>query len=186
MDANDAGPTGPIALRRDRRQVLRLGLAAPVISVAAALGHHGLDILARAASGASSATPGGTPISCASPISASPAATPDASPTAAVTVKMTTQLRFEPTDVTIRVGETVTWRNDGPIPHTATDNPAQNPVATSRPEYAQLPPGAAPWNSGLLQPGQTFSHAFTVAGEYRYFCIPHVLSGMRGTITVIC
>lgn len=99
---------------------------------------------------------------------------------------MTTQLRFEPMDVTIRVGETVTWRNDGPIPHTATDDPAQNPVAPSHPEYAQLPAGAAPWNSGLLQPSQTFSHAFTIPGVYCYFCIPHVLSGMQGTITVTC
>jgi plastocyanin len=38
----------------------------------------------------------------------------------------------------------------------------------------------------MLQPGDSYSHTFTTPGEYRYICIPHVLSGMRGTITVEC
>jgi plastocyanin len=97
---------------------------------------------------------------------------------------MTAQLRFEPPAVTIRTGETVTWFNDSPLPHTATDDPERNPVAEAFPDYARLPDCAAPWDSGLLQPGQSFSHTFTVPGAYAYFCIPHVLSGMRGTIDV--
>ena len=44
---------------------------------------------------------------------------------------MTTQLRFEPQDVTITVDETVTWVNGNAIPHTATDNDAQNLVAAT-------------------------------------------------------
>jgi len=92
-------------------------------------------------------------------------------------------LRFEPPEITIRVGQTVTWRNDNPIPHTATGDPAQNPVNTTRPEPGRLPEGAAPWGSELLQPGQSFFHTFTVPGAYRYICLPHVLSGMLGAIT---
>jgi plastocyanin len=113
-----------------------------------------------------------------------PTASPAGSPTAAVTVKMTTQLRFEPADVAIKVGQTITWVNDSAIPHTATCDPEKNPVKETRPEVVQLAPGAEPWDSGLLSQGQTFSHTFTVTGEYKYFCIPHVLSGMLGTITV--
>jgi plastocyanin len=86
--------------------------------------------------------------------------------------------------VTVHVGQTLTWVNASSLPHTTTDDPAKNPVAQAHPEYAQLPAGAAPWDSGLLQPGESFSQSFTVPGTYHYFCIPHVLSGMRGTITV--
>lgn len=112
------------------------------------------------------------------------AATPVSSPVAAVTVHMTTQLRFEPAEVTIRRGETVTWINDSPIPHTTTGDPEKNPVKDTRPELAALPSGATGWDSGLLNQQQSFSHTFTVAGEYKYFCIPHVLSGMLGTVIV--
>ncbi len=112
------------------------------------------------------------------------AASPFASPVTAVTVKMTSQLRFEPEEVTIQRGETIRWVNASPIPHTTTGDPEKNPVKETRPELARLPPGAEPWESGLLNEGQSFSHTFTATGEYQYFCIPHVLSGMLGTITV--
>jgi plastocyanin len=114
----------------------------------------------------------------ATPAAASPAAA------GALTIHMTSALRFDPAHATVGVGQTVTWVNDGPIQHTATDDPAKNPVAQAHPEYAQLPGGAAAWDSGLLDPGKTFSQTFTVPGTYHYFCLPHVLSGMRGTITV--
>jgi plastocyanin len=107
------------------------------------------------------------------------------SPEAAVAmVQMTDQFRFSPADLTIAAGQTVTWINDSAMPHTATDDPEQNPVASAHPEYAQLPDGAEPWDSGVLQPGESFSYTFTAPGTYHYFCLPHVLSGMVGTITV--
>jgi plastocyanin len=123
-------------------------------------------------------------------VNVSAAATPVASPPSAAAsagetiVKMTNELRFAPASVTVTVGQTLTWVNASSLPHTTTDDPAKNPVAQAHPEYAQLPAGAAPWDSGLLQPGESFSQSFTVPGTYHYFCIPHVLSGMRGTITV--
>ncbi len=70
------------------------------------------------------------------------------------------------------------------MPHTATDDPAKNPVADQFPEYSVLPDGADPWDSGILQPGESFSYTFTVPGTYSYFCLPHVLSGMLGTVEV--
>jgi plastocyanin len=123
-------------------------------------------------------------------VNVSGAATPEASPASAdasageTVVKMTNELRFTPASVTVNVGQTLTWINASSIPHTTTDDPAKNPVAQAHPEYAQLPAGAAAWDSGLLQPGESYSQSFTVPGTYHYFCIPHVLSGMRGTITV--
>lgn len=103
---------------------------------------------------------------------------------AEVTVQMTDQLRFSPADLTIALGQTVTWINASAMPHTATDDPAQNPVPSAHPEFVQLPDGADAWDSGLLQPGESYSHTFDVAGTYHYFCLPHALSGMLGTITV--
>jgi len=61
-----------------------------------------------------------------------------------------------------------------------------SPVAKSHPDYVELPDGALPWGSALLQPNESFTYTFTTPGEYRYFCIPHVLSGMRGRIHVEC
>lgn len=136
---------------------------------------------------AGAATPpaAGSGTDCLASPAASPApGTPGGSPTASVVVRMTAQLSFDPPELTIGTGETVTWVNDSPLTHTATDDPQKNPVAEAFPDYALLPPCAAPWDSGLLQPGEAFSHTFTVPGTYAYFCIPHVLSGMRGTIDV--
>lgn len=144
---------------------------------------------AAAASPAVAITPATTPASAATSVpatptvAASPAATPAAS-SSTLTIHMTNELRFTPAQLTIKVGQTVTWVNDSSLPHSSTDDLAKNPVAQQFPQYSQLPDGASAWDSGILQPGSTFSQTFTVAGTYNYFCVPHVLSGMRGTITV--
>lgn len=156
----------PEEVRRwlSRRTLLRIGTALPLIG-----GLAGRGVAAHSAL----STPASTPV-----------ASPAASPAAAVTVKMTAQLRFDPPVVKIKVGQAVTWINDSPLPHTATGDPAQNPVNKSNPEYVQLPQNATPWGSKLLNQGEQYSHTFTVPGEYKYICIPHVLSGMRGVILV--
>jgi len=185
MSRDPEAPTATTPPRLTRRGLLRLGAAGPLIGVA------GASYLRLADDGAPIAAAEGTPpASPAAGCAASPQAIVDASPAgspaAAVTVRMTTDLRFEPQEVTIKVGEAVAWVNDSPIPHTATGDPAQNPVDTTRPELVQLPDGAEPWGSELLQPGQTYAHTFVVPGRYAYICVPHVLSGMQGTITVEC
>lgn len=71
---------------------------------------------------------------------------------------------FSPSNLTVRVGSTVTWVNDGAAIHTATD-------------------ANGGFDSGLINPGGRFSHRFDRAGTYRYTCIVH--PGMAGTITVV-
>lgn len=117
---------------------------------------------------------------------ASPSASPRASPAnvAEAVVGFTIDLRFDPDVLTIATGTAVTWTNNSPMPHTATGDPEQNPVAASHPEYITLPEGAAPWGSDMLQPGDSYTYVFDAPGEYKYICIPHVMSGMRGTIMV--
>src|SRR5690606_37858162 len=70
--------------------------------------------------------------------------------------------------------------NASSMVHTATADPA----LAANPDNVQLPAGAEPFDSGFLTAGQRFSYTFTVAGEYRYVCLPHEFAGMIGTITV--
>jgi len=71
--------------------------------------------------------------------------------------------RFEPSTLTVAVGETVRWFNDDALPHTvsATDGS---------------------WESGNLAPGQALERRFDTAGSYPYLCRYH--PGMTGTIEV--
>ena len=97
-----------------------------------------------------------------------------------VVVEMTAGLEFKPASVTIDVGQTVQWHNGSYMVHTVTDDPAK---AVNN-EDAQLPKGAEPFDSGEIQPGATWSHTFTVPGQYRYFCRPHETSRMVGEVVV--
>jgi plastocyanin/predicted small metal-binding protein len=73
--------------------------------------------------------------------------------------------KFTPASLTISVGDTVTWTNHDTAPH--------NIVVTDGPEK---------FTSPTLQTGQTFSHTFTKAGTYSYYCAIH--PDMKATITV--
>lgn len=97
-----------------------------------------------------------------------------------VTVEMTPQLTFDPETVTIRAGESVTWRNTSPFFHTATGDASK----AADPSRVSLPQGASPWDSGAVNGGEQFTRTFDVPGEYRYFCIPHEAQ-MLGTIVVL-
>lgn len=97
-----------------------------------------------------------------------------------VTIEMTDALKFSPEQVTIKVGGTITWENPSTVVHTATADPDK--VADA--DHVSLPDGAEPWDSGFVQPGDSFSHTFTEPGTYEYVCIPHEGVGMAGTIVV--
>lgn len=116
------------------------------------------------------------------PAVASPSASLAGSPSPATTstVQMTDALKFEPASLTVPRGTTVTWRNTSTIAHTVTDDPSKAATKAD----SELPAGAQPWDSGNLNPGQTFTHTFDVPGTYKYFCQPHESAGMLGTIIV--
>ena len=71
---------------------------------------------------------------------------------------------FGPSTLAVSVGETVTWTNneDG-IGHTTTSDDGV-------------------WQSGTLNPGDTFEFTFTEAGTFTYFCSIH--PSMTATVTV--
>jgi len=67
---------------------------------------------------------------------------------------------FIPAEVTVNVGETVTWSNDDSAAHTVTSGtPTGGPDGT--------------FDSSLFMADTTFSHTFDNAGEYNYFCMVH-------------
>lgn len=70
--------------------------------------------------------------------------------------------RFGPSAITVHVGDTVTWSNEGPSDHTAT---------------------GAGFDSGVLRQGASASHTFTSAGTFAYHCTIHPF--MKGTVTVL-
>lgn len=98
-----------------------------------------------------------------------------------VLVKMTGRNQFAPSGITIPLGATVVWMNEGTGRHTATCDPE----LVAEPTNTALPPTAAPWSSGDLYPGQSWEQTFTVPGVYLYVCRYHELDGMLGTIDVV-
>ncbi|RSM63610.1 copper-binding protein [Amycolatopsis sp. WAC 01376] len=78
-----------------------------------------------------------------------------AEPKAAKTVEMM-GYKYSPASLSVAVGDTVTWTNHDTAPH--------NVVITDGPEK---------FTSPTLQQGQTFSHTFTKAGDYSYYCSVH-------------
>ena len=98
----------------------------------------------------------------------------------ATTVYMTPALTFEPTEITIRVGDKVEWRNRTLLTHTVTVDARITADASNM----ELPEGARPFNSAAIPAGQVFRHTFTVPGTYRYLCLPHAGQKMFGTVVV--
>ncbi|MHC1760108.1 MAG: cupredoxin family copper-binding protein [Negativicutes bacterium] len=87
-----------------------------------------------------------------------------AAPEAAAAEKNTVLIQdymFQPAEITIRKGETVTWINQDSVRHTATG------------KY---------FDSGLLSKGQSFAQTFNEAGTFDYICTPH--PNMKGRVLV--
>ena len=101
-------------------------------------------------------------------------------PEGATVVTMTDDLRFGPSTVRIRAGQTVVWRNPTPLVHTVTADPER----AVRSDNVALPDGAETFDSGDLRPGESFRYRFRVPGEYLYVCVPHELAGMVGRVVV--
>ncbi len=77
------------------------------------------------------------------------------------------EFSFTPSDETVKVGDTVTWKNDGNSKHTVTSTEG-SPATFSSPN---------------LEPGKTFVQTFSAPGTYSYFCSIHP-DRMSGTVTV--
>jgi plastocyanin len=120
-------------------------------------------------------------------------------------------MRFAPGDITVKAGDTVTWKQTSAMtPHTVTllatgatppDLTVVEPQANGPPTVKLNPAILAPaggatvtgsgfYSSGFLPPTMeagpsSYSLTFTAPGKYTYVCMLHAGMGMFGTVTVL-
>jgi plastocyanin len=70
---------------------------------------------------------------------------------------------FDPNPIDVKVGDSVTWTNTHHVGHTVTSTSSE-------------------FNSGDIQPGQSFRHTFDKSGTFDYYCFIH--PSMVGKVTV--
>jgi plastocyanin len=86
------------------------------------------------------------------------------SKTVMVTIK---NYAFDPATVTVHAGDTVEWKNDDSMDHTATD---------------EVDPQKRAFDSGNIQQGKTWTYVAGKKGTYNYFCSIHPF--MKGKLIV--
>lgn len=93
----------------------------------------------------------------------------NAAPRAATVNVAALDFEFREKTITINVGDTVTWTNEGQAPHNVTDL-------------------GGSFESGNMDAGATFSQTFTEAGTFNYLCTYHAppdgSAGMVGSVVV--
>lgn len=102
-------------------------------------------------------------------------------------VEMTNQNQFEPSELTVSVGETVTWENVGTVAHSVTAYEDDLPDGASYFALGEFDSESAARSNypgeGAVGADETYEHTFETTGEFPYFCIPHE-GGMKGTVVV--
>jgi plastocyanin len=112
----------------------------------------------RTATRTSTTTPVTTPVT-------TPTATPTCPPLVDFRDVIIRDYEYWPQqNITVTAGTTVRWLNDGPSGHTTTSD-------------------TGVWDSGTLNPGQTYQYESGTPGTYPYHCTLH--PGMVGSITVL-
>ena len=74
-------------------------------------------------------------------------------------------MAFNPANMTVARGTTVTWRNDDGAVHTSTSD-------------------STGWDTGNMSAGASRTTTFSTPGTFRFHCTYHRAMGMVGTITV--
>ncbi len=75
---------------------------------------------------------------------------------------------YNPSRLTINVGDTVEYVNEDDTPHTFTS--------------LKVPPTASRFDSGPIDPGKSFRYTFRVAGDYTIYCTLHPHKGVALTV----
>lgn len=92
---------------------------------------------------------------------------------------------FDPGELTVKVGESVTWgfASAGHNVSCRADDSDEVRLPDDADAFASYGPDEPPEGS-LVPRGQTYEHTFEVAGQYDYVCIPHESLDMMGTVHV--
>jgi plastocyanin len=73
---------------------------------------------------------------------------------------------YDPRDTSVKKGVTVKWTNTGDLPHTVTKEDGPGPD----------------FDSGTLEPGDTYEETFDTPGKIAYHCLIH--AQQKGSLTV--
>jgi plastocyanin len=86
-------------------------------------------------------------------------------------------VRFQPPEVRVTPGGTVTWSNEDSMPHQVTADDGS---------FASSPTCEPSTGTGCMAPGDTWAHKFPAAGRFPYHCRLHGSpgKGMTGLVVV--
>jgi len=134
--------------------------------------------------------PAGAPDTVGSGPAAAPAAAPEAGGGANHDVNMVlngSKYEFSPAELTIKVGETITFHNKSGGPHNVSFWGDSIPKGADAVLKTAMPDQMSPLQGPLLtEQDGTYKITFTgaPAGDYKFYCLPHLALGMHGKITV--
>lgn len=74
-------------------------------------------------------------------------------------------MKFIPSSITVSVGDTVIWMNDSGGQHNVVANDGS-------------------FKSSMLEKGESYALVFEKKGQFKYYCQPHRIMGMKGKIEV--
>lgn len=77
--------------------------------------------------------------------------------------------KLNPQEITIKMGDTIKWRNTDERKHNLASIPGSGPT-----DELEI--------FSVMEPGDIYSHTFNAPGEYPYFCFIH--NQMTGKVTV--
>lgn len=122
---------------------------------------------------APAAAPSIVPQATAAPTTRATAAAPASqmTPSGGASAVALMNIAYNPNSITVRVGTTVNWTNNetSAIQHTVTSGAPNSPSGA--------------FDSGNLNPGQSFQFTFKTPGTFTYFCRVHG-AAMTGTVVV--
>lgn len=100
-----------------------------------------------------------------------------------------TDSAFDPPELTVSVGDTVTWLNTSGRAHTVTAYDNAIPEAAdffASGDFDSTEAARDAWGNGggSIFSCESYEHTFEVPGTFNYFCIPHERVGMTGRIIV--
>lgn len=73
-------------------------------------------------------------------------------------------MKFIPSTIEVNVGDTVIWMAEG--------------------SHHNVVAGDGSFKSSMLKKGDVYALVFSKAGQYKYYCQPHRIMGMKGVVEV--
>lgn len=96
--------------------------------------------------------------------------------------------RYEPADITVKVGDGIKFNMVSGGPHDVAFDPAKIPAEGKAQLSANMPNQAGELTSPMMiTAGESYTISFGGAapGTYAFHCVPHLAMNMVGTITVV-